>query len=466
MKEKTEYIKNINFIQPLSQILDFIVVVSAALLAYKLRDFPVIVDPQIYAIAATIGALYTIVIFRIMDIYPNKQYYEKQTPIKRIFLAWSIVFVLLALTAYLTKTGEYFSRIWFVMWGGYTLALLTVIKFIFLRVLHSNLFLKWSQKKIVLIGSYSHSCKVKKQITQSGHSELNLLGHINSDNDPHQQADGKLKVFGQLEDINSILEKNDVDEIWITLPLSSQDIIRNILYMLRHNTVNIRMVPDIFELRLLNQSITDIAGIPLINLCESPMSGLNKVAKTLEDYLLSLIILTLFSSLFIIIPIIIKLTSKGPVFYLQKRIGWNGKEFNILKFRTMPTDIEKGSGPVWAKEGDNRSTRFGSFLRRSSLDEIPQFINVLKGDMSIVGPRPERPEFVNEFKEEIPGYMKKHMVKAGITGWAQINGWRGDTDLKTRIEHDLYYIENWSVLFDIKIISLTVVKGFTNINAY
>jgi putative colanic acid biosynthesis UDP-glucose lipid carrier transferase len=162
----------------------------------------------------------------------------------------------------------------------------------------------------------------------------------------------------------------------------------------------------------------------------------------------------------------IKLTSIGPVLYRQDRVSWNGKIFPMYKFRSMPVNTEASSGAVWAKDGEVRATSFGAFLRRTSLDELPQFFNVLKGDMSIVGPRPERPVFVDQFKDEVPGYMKKHKVKAGITGWAQVNGWRGDTCIKTRVEHDLYYINTWSLWFDLKIIVLTLFKGFVHKNAY
>jgi len=162
----------------------------------------------------------------------------------------------------------------------------------------------------------------------------------------------------------------------------------------------------------------------------------------------------------------VKLSSAGPVFYLQERISWNGKRFKMLKFRSMPVDAEDTVGPQWTAASDHRATRFGSLLRRTSLDELPQFINVLKGDMSIVGPRPERPVFVEQFRAEVPDYMQKHLVKAGISGWAQVNGWRGDTDLKTRIKYDIYYIENWSVWFDFKIMFLTIFKGLVNKNAY
>ncbi|HEY0334200.1 MAG TPA: exopolysaccharide biosynthesis polyprenyl glycosylphosphotransferase, partial [Stenotrophomonas sp.] len=178
------------------------------------------------------------------------------------------------------------------------------------------------------------------------------------------------------------------------------------------------------------------------------------------------LILMAISPLMLVLAAAVKLSSPGPVFYRQERMSWNNKTFWMLKFRSMPVDAEQGTGAVWAKAGECRATRVGAFLRKTSLDELPQFLNVLKGDMSIVGPRPERPVFVHKFKQEIPAYMKKHMVKAGITGWAQVNGWRGSTDLCKRIECDLFYIENWSLWFDIKIVFLTLFKGFVHRNAY
>jgi putative colanic acid biosynthesis UDP-glucose lipid carrier transferase len=196
------------------------------------------------------------------------------------------------------------------------------------------------------------------------------------------------------------------------------------------------------------------------------MVGLNRLIKAFEDRLLASVILLLLSPLFLLIAMAIKVTSKGPVFYTQKRVSWNGKEFNMLKFRSMPQNAETETGPVWATAGEQRATKIGAFLRKTSLDELPQFMNVLCGDMSIVGPRPERKFFVEQFKEQIPGYMQKHLVKAGITGWAQVNGWRGNTSLEKRIQYDLYYIENWSLALDIKIIFLTFFRGFVNKNAY
>jgi len=208
-----------------------------------------------------------------------------------------------------------------------------------------------------------------------------------------------------------------------------------------------------------------VLGVQMIDLYGTPMNGTNLFIKTVEDYLLASTILLMISPLMIALAIGVKINSPGPVFYRQERMGWNGDVFEILKFRTMPTDLESEE-VVWGGSAQKSVTRFSKWLRSTSLDELPQFFNVLQGKMSIVGPRPERPMFVEKFKQEIPGYMKKHLVKAGITGWAQIHGWRGDTDLHTRIEHDLYYIENWSLWLDLKIILFTVFRGFVNRNAY
>ena len=235
---------------------------------------------------------------------------------------------------------------------------------------------------------------------------------------------------------------------------------------LQRHSVQVRFVPDIFNFTLLHHSFTEIAGLPVINLTDSPLEGRNLALKNIEDFLLSALILLATSPLLLVIALGVKLTSPGPVFYRQERVTWNGGRFRMFKFRTMAVDAEAESGPVWARPGQRRATRFGAFLRRWSLDELPQLINVLRGEMSIVGPRPERPEFVERFKHEIPRYMQKHLVKAGITGWAQVNDLRGHTDLERRIEYDLYYIENWSVWFDLRIMALTIVHVMRARNAY
>jgi putative colanic acid biosysnthesis UDP-glucose lipid carrier transferase len=282
----------------------------------------------------------------------------------------------------------------------------------------------------------------------------------------HGQTVEGLPVLGPIGQLARDLESAPVDQVWIALPLRAERRIKELLDELQQHSVQVRLVPDIFNFTLLHHSFSEIAGLPVINLTDSPLEGRNLVLKHIEDFVLAALVLLLASPLLLLIAVGVKLSSPGPVFYRQERVTWNGGRFRMIKFRTMAVDAEAASGPVWAHPDQGRATRFGAFLRRWSLDELPQFVNVLRGEMSIVGPRPERPEFVERFKQQIPRYMQKHLVKAGITGWAQVNDLRGNTDLERRIEYDLYYIENWSVWFDLRIMALTVFHVFRSRNAY
>ena len=260
------------------------------------------------------------------------------------------------------------------------------------------------------------------------------------------------------------------DEVWIFQPLDTKGIQR-ILHALRHSTSNIRLVPDMGMLQFLNHGVTMMLGVPMLDISSSPMEGANLVIKWLEDKLLGVVILVLIAPLLLAIAMAVKLTSPGPVLFKQRRHGWNGEQINILKFRSMYVHQEDASVSVTqATKGDPRITPLGRVLRSTSLDELPQFFNVLGGTMSIVGPRPHAVAHNLEYREHIPRYMLRHKVKPGITGWAQVNGFRGETDtmekMELRIQADLYYIENWSLWLDIKIIVLTVFKGFTGNNAY
>jgi exopolysaccharide biosynthesis polyprenyl glycosylphosphotransferase len=230
--------------------------------------------------------------------------------------------------------------------------------------------------------------------------------------------------------------------------------------------VDVKVVPDLLQVIALRARLEDLDGVPVININDVPLQGVNSAIKRLIDMAISGAALVVLAIPLGLISLVVKLTSSGRVFYRQERMGLDGKSFSIVKFRSMYDDAERETGPVWTKPGDPRVTPVGRFLRRSNLDELPQLWNVLRGDMSIVGPRPERPHFVAQFKHKIPQYMLRHKVKAGLTGWAQVNGWRGNTPLEKRIEYDLYYIENWSVRLDLKIMWLTLIKGFFHKHAY
>ena len=233
---------------------------------------------------------------------------------------------------------------------------------------------------------------------------------------------------------------------------------------LNDSAVTVRVVPDLFGYELLNQQASQIAGLPVITLRGSRIVGYARFAKSVEDRVLAALILALISPLMVLLAVGVKLSSRGPVFYRQRRVGLDGREFDMLKFRSMPVSVES-AGVEWGNAATKQTTRIGRVMRRTSLDELPQFINVLKGEMSIVGPRPERPIFVRQFRKTIPYYMQKHVVKAGITGLAQIRGFRGDTDLAKRIECDMAYIRDWSLWLDLRIIAKTVTVVFVGQNA-
>jgi Undecaprenyl-phosphate glucose phosphotransferase len=275
-----------------------------------------------------------------------------------------------------------------------------------------------------------------------------------------------LDVLGGFSDLPGLIQKYGVSQVFIALPLGRYDDARRVFALLSESLVEVRLVPDVPALAGLSLTTTNLDGVPVIGLRESPYFGLNVVVKRVMDVVLALVGLVVLSPLFALIAVLIKLTSPGPIFYRQERCGLGGGHFLILKFRTLPVDAEKQSGAVWASKGDKRPTRLGAFLRKTSLDELPQLWNVLVGDMSLVGPRPERPVFIQKFKKTIPNYMVRHCVKAGITGWAQVHGWRGNTSLRKRIQFDLYYITHWTPWLDLRILWMTLFHGIIHKNAY
>ena len=276
-----------------------------------------------------------------------------------------------------------------------------------------------------------------------------------------------VKVIGELANLEVVLPENKLDEIGVTLDLKDYDRLEKIVNICEKSGVHTKFIPDYNSVIPSSPYIEDLNGLTVVNIRHVPLSNtINMFIKRSMDLICALIILIIFSPVMIVSAIAIRVSDGGPAIFKQERVGRHNKPFMMYKFRTMKEQSEKDELKGWTTKGDPRVTAIGRFLRRTSLDELPQLINVLKGDMSVVGPRPERPQFVEKFKEEIPRYMIKHQVRPGLTGWAQINGYRGDTSIRKRIEYDIYYIENWSVGFDIKIMFLTIFKGFINKNAY
>jgi Undecaprenyl-phosphate glucose phosphotransferase len=278
---------------------------------------------------------------------------------------------------------------------------------------------------------------------------------------------GGLPVLGRLDEARAVAEAQKADQIYVALPLEEHARLVGLLRDLATECLDIKVVPDLVQYATLKAALEDLDGIPIISLNETPLQGWNSMVKRGLDVAVGSAILLLLSPLFAVIALIIKLRGgKGPVFYIQERVSIDGRRFRMFKFRSMVDDAEKDTGPVFATSDDPRRTPVGALLRKYNLDELPQLINVVLGDMSLVGPRPERPPFVKQFKERIPQYMLRHRVKSGITGWAQVNGLRGNTSIEKRIEYDLYYIENWSLLLDLKILILTLFRGFGQRHAY
>jgi len=467
MKQQSILKQHAFFFELMFKVLDIFIVFSSSWLAYifyeTIASEGIQQSYSAYMQAILIALISAVFVFQSMGLYKPWRGSFLLSELKVVFLSWGILFLLLALLAVVTKTSEFYSRGWFVSWWGCGLGLSMAMRILLRYGLSQMRKYGFNQRQIVIVGCDDFAVDVIKRLQDDKSGGFNVHG-LFSDNF-NKKVPG-VKLLGKAMDISSYVKKHRIDQVWITMTLRDEEKVKKVINILRHTTVDIRYIPDIFGFNLLNHSFSEVVGLPVIDLTTSPMVGTSRVIKNIEDKVLSSLIILMILPLLLLIAVGVKLSSPGPILFRQKRIGWNNEEITILKFRSMPVDIEKNSGPVWAAQNEQRATKFGQFLRKTSLDELPQFINVLKGEMSIVGPRPERPHFVEKFKDEIPGYMKKHMVKAGITGWAQVNGWRGNTDIKKRLEYDLYYIENWSLWLDVKIIILTLLRGFVHKNAY
>lgn len=290
-------------------------------------------------------------------------------------------------------------------------------------------------------------------------------GALRSLAESDQSARLEIPVVGKYEDLPRFLEQGNVDQVIVTLPLKDHDRLEEVISSIGDAMVDVKIVPDVHQFIQLGSQVEEFDGLPVVSLASTPLAGLNRPLKRVLDIILGSLFFLILSPLMLILAFLVKITSKGPIFFSQERVGLDGRTFNIYKFRTMSLDAEV-DGAKFAVPGDPRTTPLGRILRRFSLDELPQLVNVILGQMSLVGPRPERPVFIDQFRARIPRYMLRHKVQAGMTGWAQVNGWRGNTSIEKRIEHDLYYIENWSLLLDLKILVLTVFRGVRDRNAY
>jgi exopolysaccharide biosynthesis polyprenyl glycosylphosphotransferase len=317
-------------------------------------------------------------------------------------------------------------------------------------------------KNVLIVGAGEMGKSIAQKLSQYRDLGFIVRGFLDDEKTAGEriEVDGDVKVLGPLSALEPLLETENISDVYVALELSSYSKILETLKILNKYAVNVRLIPDLFQLLTLKARVEDLDGFPVISIDEPPIRGVMLFVKRVFDVVVSAVLLLVMLPALLFIALLIKLTSKGPVIYSQERMGLDGKRFLMRKFRTMVQDAEENTGPVMCTPQDPRMTRFGRFLRKFSLDEFPQLYNVLRGEMSLVGPRPERPVFVEDFRDKIPKYMLRHKVKSGITGWAQIHGLRQDTPIDKRLEYDFYYIQNWSLALDLKILWKTFRKGF------
>ena len=372
------------------------------------------------------------------------------------------VLVLVALMTFVFRGYDY-SRLVILIFWALSIVAVSLSRAAFREALRVARRRGYNQRYAIVVGGGEPAAEVLAVLRRRPDTGIQIVGVLSDKLDAPARD---VRWLGGIEEIRAVLDSHQIDIVFIALPHGEYPRLTTVLNEIGDDPVAIHFVPDVFGLASLRGGVEEFETLPFIHLRESPLYGWNRVIKRALDVALGSVALVTVTPLMLAIAVAIKLTSRGPVLYRQERMGLDGRRFRMLKFRTMQVDAEAATGPVWARPDDPRRTWLGAFLRRWSFDELPQLINVLRGEMSLVGPRPERPSFVEEFRRKVPGYMLRHKVKAGITGWAQIHGWRGDTSIEKRIEYDLYYIERWSLGLDLKILLMTLWLGFRHRNAY
>jgi len=424
-----------------------------------------------YSIMGLLGGLSLTFFNQATGVYSNWRGRTLFAGFTKVLQAWILTWMFLIVLAFLIKDAVNYSRFSVSLWAIITPTGLFTYRLI-IRLFLAYLRAKgWNKRKIAIIGAGGLGERITTTLLDTKMLGYQPIAFFDDATDKQGTTVNGIPVLGSVDDLLSLSSiENHYDEIYIALPLRAENRIKQILNAMADSSITVKFIPDFFSFDLLHSRLTDIGGIPIISVYDSPLnSSGNALFKRIEDIVISGIIIILISPLLLVISLAIKLTSKGPIIFKQRRYGINGEEITILKFRSM-TVCDNGENITQAKKGDSRITKVGRFLRKTSLDELPQFFNVIAGDMSIVGPRPHASAHNEQYRKLIPKYMLRHLVKPGITGWAQIHGWRGETDtldkMEKRIEFDLHYIDNWSLWLDIRIILLTIVKGFINKNAY
>ena len=406
-----------------------------------------------------------LILYYAFNMYKPKRATGRQFEVVNILKANAVGIICYIGTLYMLKERD-FSRSMIIMFFGIN-CFLTILARLLIRKL-LRLFRKkgYNVKHILLVGYSRAAEEYISRIVNNPQWGYHICGVLD-DNVPAGTLYKGVKVLGRIDNLEVILPENKLDEIAITLALANYDRLEELVAMCEKSGVHTKFIPDYNNLIPSRPYTEDLDGLPVINIRYVPLTNtLNIMAKRLVDIVGSLCGIIVSSPIMLVVAVLIKCSSPGPVIFKQERVGLHNKPFQMYKFRTMRQQTPSEEEKAWTVKDDPRVTKVGKFLRKTSLDELPQLFNILIGNMSLVGPRPERPLFVERFKEEIPRYMVKHQVRPGLTGWAQVNGYRGDTSIRKRIEYDIYYIENWTMSLDIKIMFLTIFKGFINKNAY
>lgn len=463
---------NQNILNRIHVILDAAVTIVSYMISWFLRFkagiFPV--DAWYLSLRVYMSALIFIVPGYLLLYYVFRLYTPKRVQGRRLE-AWHVVqantigFLIFILALYVRHQTDFSRRMLFIFFCVnifLEVAMRNVIRIFLRRIRRQGL----NQKHVLLIGYSRAAEQYIDRVLQNPVWGYTIRG-ILADNIPRGTEYKGIKVLGRIENLTIVLPENKLDEMVITLGLAEYHKLERIVSMCEKSGVHTKFIPDYNNVIPTKPYTEDLLGLPVVNIRRVPLSDpLNRFVKRAVDIFGALVALVLFSPIMLGVVTAIKMTSPGPLIFRQERVGYKNRPFEMYKFRSMVVQKEEDERKGWTKKDDPRVTKVGKFIRKTSLDELPQLINVLKGDMSLIGPRPERTQFVEKFQDEIPRYMIKHQVRPGLTGWAQVNGYRGDTSIRKRIECDLYYIENWTLGLDFKILFMTFFKGFVNKNAY
>ena len=460
------------FLNTVIVLIDCAVVALALILAWEIRFNSGIfntseghLDFITYMVPLVVVIPLFIFIYNSVGLYAPHRVKKLSQEVFSIFKANIIGILILTNILFIVKQVHY-SRYVLLLFGLLSVVLSTVERVLlrgFLRKLRES---GYNIKHIVIIGAGDLGLSFAHKLEQNKHLGYNIIGFLDDDKKKGYKILGA-NVIGKIDELDKIVKENELDEVIIAISLKQYERLHEIIKACEKLGVKAQIIPDYYKYLPARPYIDQLDDLPIINIRYVPLDdAFNKLIKRSMDIIIVLIAIIIVSPILLITALLIKLTSPGPIIFRQTRVGMHRREFEMYKFRSMRVQVEEEELSQWTTKSDPRKTKLGEFIRRTSIDELPQLFNVLKGDMSIIGPRPERPFFVEKFKEEIPKYMIKHHVRPGISGWAQVNGFRGDTSIKARIEHDIYYIENWTIWLDIRIILLTFFKGFINRNAY